>query len=79
LTSPLALFVWRFGKFVEIRRFVVAGLNYRILYYFWQWQLINYWDDCHLELIPLLLLGRLPLGINSKAKLCHGNELPENL
>ena len=26
--------------------------NYRILYYFWQWQLINYWDDCHLELIP---------------------------
>ena len=25
---------------------------YRILYNFWQWQLINYWDDCHLELIP---------------------------
>jgi hypothetical protein len=25
---------------------------YYILYFFWQWQLINYWDDCHLELIP---------------------------
>jgi hypothetical protein len=23
-----------------------------IPYFFWQWQLINYWDDCHLELIP---------------------------
>jgi len=21
--------------------------GYRILYYFWQWQLINYWDDTH--------------------------------
>jgi hypothetical protein len=28
------------------------NLIYRTLYYFWQWQLINYWDDCHLELIP---------------------------
>jgi hypothetical protein len=26
--------------------------KYRILYYFWHWQLINYWDDCHLEPIP---------------------------
>ena len=32
------------------RRHVPA--SYRILYYFWQWQLINYWDDYHLELIP---------------------------
>jgi hypothetical protein len=26
--------------------------DYRTPYYFCQWQLINYWDDCHLELIP---------------------------
>ena len=36
-----------------------------------------------LSIFPLVaineLLGRLPLGINSKAKLCHGNELPERL
>ena len=30
----------------------VVNFIYRIPYYFWQWQLVNYWDDCHLELIP---------------------------
>ena len=27
-------------------------IEYCIGYNFCQWQLINYWDDCHLELIP---------------------------
>ena len=35
---------------------VQAGLktlqNHCISYLFWQWPLIDYWDDCHSELIP---------------------------
>ena len=46
------LWTW-FEKFNGVLfKFLNQIWHYRIPYYFWQWQLINYWDDCHLELIP---------------------------
>jgi len=56
---------WQYGNNKLLKSWKQS--KYRTPYYFWQWQLINYWDDCHLD------------GINSKAKFCHGNELPERL
>ena len=39
-------------RFSRLRVFVFGQSNTVFLITFWQWQLINYWDDCHLELIP---------------------------
>ena len=35
-----------------LARILNTVVSYRTPDYFCQWQLINYWDDCHLELIP---------------------------
>jgi len=47
VTQVVGLYSGKFmGRFAEVFTWC------RTLDYFWQWQLINYWDDCHLELIP---------------------------
>ena len=41
---------WQYGNNKLLKSWKQS--KYRTPHYFWQWQLINYWDDCHLEPIP---------------------------